>query len=239
MNSPSPLQGLEPSTNCIVMPAKSSTKKQNRNSKRQLVVVKSEREAPNAFGSMVPRTSFTSLTPRRGSASFRGCDYFGSIASATTATVTSLSTGINARNAALFPRLASLASIFLKFSFRKLSFVLLGQSPSTQRGNIGFMSIVNDLPASAETGVTTDARVKNTEDCLVIKGWENGRHVVKTDASGLKWYNTDQNDTGAVSYIGSVWYSIPATVAAGDLTWDVYVEYEIDLDEAVSPLITA
>lgn len=175
----------------------------------------------------------------RGTASFHGCDYFGQIASATSGTVASLSTGIAARNATMFPRLASIAANFLKYSFRKISFILLGQSPSTQKGNIGFMSLVNDLPSSAETDVTSDARVKNTEGCLVIKGWENGRHDVKVSASGLKWYNVDVNDSGAVAYLGSVWYTIPATTVAGDLIWDLYVEYEVDLDESVAAVVTA
>lgn len=223
------------------MPIKTSNKKQNRGPKQKKLVLNqnNEREAPIAFGSSVPRTSFRTLVPRMGSASFAGCDYYGSIASATTATVATLSTGISARNGTIFPRLSGLAAAFLKYKFRKLHFILLGQSPSTQKGNIGFMSLVNDLPASAEADVTTDARVKNTEGCLVIKGWESGRHVVKCDAAGLRWYNVDLNDTGAVSYLGSVWYSIPATTAAGDLTWDVYVEYEIDLDEAVAQAVTA
>lgn len=231
MNGPSPLQGLEPSTNCIVMPTKKSSLKKN--PRRQNI------DAPVAMATRVPRVYFGSVSPTRGgSLRIRGCDYYGTLNSSTldsTSAVGSISLG----SSSIFPRLAEIAKVFLKFRFDKLIVRLIGRTASTQAGNCGLMSLVNDLPASAETDVLNEAIVKNTENCLVVKGWENGDHRVPLEASGYKWYMVDENDTGSKFSQGSIWRTIPGTTSVGDLSWDVYLEYECEFDEAVSKDVNA
>jgi hypothetical protein len=97
------------------------------------------------------------------------------------------------------------------------------------------MSLVSDMASTSEVDVTTESAVKNTENCLVIKGWEDGIHDVPLHASGLKWYNVDNDEQYA--YQGSIWKYLPATAAAGDLTWDCYAEYEVEFDEAVASVV--
>jgi hypothetical protein len=60
---------------------------------------------------------------------------------------------------------------------------------------------------------------------------------VEVSASGLKWLVSDTNSlaTGVGSMLGDTFYSIEATAAAGDLSWDIYVEYDIEFADAWLP----
>lgn len=206
---------------------------QKRNPRRQAF------DAPVSMATRVPRVHFGSVSPTRGgSLRIRGCDYYGEINSSTLGSVAALGS-ISLGSSSPFPRLAEIAKVFLKFRFDKLIVRLVGRTATTQAGNCGLMSLVNDLPASAETDVVNEAIVKNTENCLVLKGWENGEHRVPLEASGYKWYMVDEDDTGSKFSQGSIWRYIPGTAVAGDLSWDVYLEYECEFDEAVSKDVNA
>lgn len=227
MNSPSPLQGLEPSTNCIVMP------KQNRNQTRSSSL-KVKRAAPVAESFVVPKPEFRVSMPRQGGcAAYRGTDFIGTLASTTSAQAIEWdSIHLDSLQNSIFPRLAAIARVFKEYHFHKLKFHLCGRSASTQKGNLGFVTLVQQ---NVETNTdVTELSIKNSENCLVVRGWESGSHVSITSGQPLKWQSVDASDAqGGEFQYGIILISIPATAAAGDLAWDLYAEYDVEFNIAV------
>jgi hypothetical protein len=80
--------------------------------------------------------------------------------------------------------------------------------------------------------VNTETIVKNAEGALVLKGWESGSLDVNVDAAGTRWYNNDADTI--LSAVGAVCQFIPQTTNAADLSWDQYVEYEVEFAEPVA-----
>ena len=188
--------------------------------------------APVATATARPQVGMRSVPPSRdATARFEGVDYIDSIDSSSSNATIGLYQDIRALNATMFPRLAAIADVFLRYRLRKLRFHLIGKSASTQAGVIGFGSVIDDLQGAVVT-ITTDEQVKNTEGCLVIKGWENGSHNVKVSAGGVKWYTTDTQ--GIPDGYGAVFISVPQTTNAGDLSWDLYVEYDVEFSESLA-----
>jgi len=191
-----------------------------------------EPSAPVAMATSRPQVGMRSSPPSRdATARFEGVDYIDSIDSSSSNATIGLYQDIRALNATMFPRLSAIADVFLRYRLRKLRFHLIGKSASTQAGVIGFGSVIDDLQGSVVT-ITTDEQVKNTEGCLVIKGWENGSHEVKVSSGGVKWYTTDTQ--GIPDGYGAVFISVPQTTAAADLSWDLYVEYDVEFSESLA-----
>lgn len=184
--------------------------------------------APVSVGYQPPEPSFRSIVPKDGCAAYRGVDYVTALNSATSIVVG----GYRSLMPSFLPRLAQISSVFRRYKYRKMIWHLIGRSASTQKGVVGFASIVDDT-ASPDLHVLTESDVKNIQGCLVLKGWESGRHVVDVAAQGVKWYTTDVDDGLAVSP-GYTYIYTPATTANGDLSWDLYVEYEVEFDIAVT-----
>lgn len=165
-----------------------------------------------------------------GCAAYRGADYLGTLESQAASAIAGPWLSLSPTNT---PRLIAIATAFRRYRYRRLTFHLIGRSASTQRGVIGFATMIDDSN-NADGSIITESSVKNLQGCLVLKGWESGRHVVDVEAQGLKWYTPDDLE-GEHHTPGFTYYSLPQTTANGDLAWDVYVEYDVEFDLAVLP----
>lgn len=242
MNSPSPLQGLEPSTNCTDMPkqnpkTKNPKRKGTASSKTQAL----GRPAPINMGYTAPRVHFTTDRPitKGACARYLGVDFAGTISSSSAAALTGSAYTITPASSSLFARLSAIQDVFLRWRLIRLRLHFIGRSASTQPGVGSFASFVLDT-TSALINIATAQTIKNAEGCLTLKGWENGFHDVDCESAGVRWYNTDGDSLP--SKMGTVGQYVPQTTANGDLSWDVFAEYDCEFAEAidtstVSPLM--
>lgn len=183
-----------------------------------------------------PKVHFQAKQPSKDAdARYAGVDFAGTLSSATSV-ATAIYEYIYPANATLFPRLNAIAKAFVRYRFKNLRFILHGKSASTQKGLGSFGSLVTDL-LGGSIAVGSASVVKNSEGVLTLRGWETGGHEVAVDTTGLKWLinDTDAGATGEGSMLGFTFYSIEATTAAGDLSWDLYVEYDVEFAEAWLP----
>lgn len=169
------------------------------------------------------------LPPSRRGSDVRvvGRDYSMAVNSATSAAATAQ---VITMNSTLFPRLVQQAYLYQNYRFNRLSFLFVGRSASTQKGNIGVGSIISLRDTGSYT-VDTEAAVKNLENAVVIQGFLTGSHEVPIGESALNWYPVyDASGTAGDSLqrIGTLFWWITATTAAGDLSWDLYVDYDIE-----------
>lgn len=230
MNSPFPLQGKTPRY-IVQMPKNIS--KSRKESKKILGPKPLRSMAPVSVGYQPPKPQFRAVPTKEGCAAYAGVDYVGSIDSTTSAQNDGWK-NMNVLTATSFPRLSQVANVFRRFRLKKLKYHLYGKSASTQRGVLGFSSMVDDINGD-DPSVNTEAEIKNMEGAISLKGWESGVHVVDVGAQGLKWYNCSYEVGSSFTTFnpGYTYLSLPATAAAGDLSWDVYVEYEVVFDVAI------
>lgn len=195
---------------------------------RQVAVVSLPYNSP-----MKPIPRFVSLRPVIPGAcvAYSGCDYIGSVSSSASANSTGALSSLAAFSSSGFPRLFSIADLFLRFHWRKLRYHFIGKSASTQAGTGAFCAFVLDASTTSIV-VNTETIVKNAEGALVLKGWESGSLDVNVDAAGTRWYNNDADTI--LSAVGAVCQFIPQTTNAADLSWDQYVEYEVEFAEPVA-----
>ncbi len=124
-----------------------------------------------------------------------------------------------------------MADLFLRYRWKKLVYHFIGKSASTQAGVGAWASFILDGNSTTIT-VNTEAIIKNAKNALVLKGWESGRHEVEVSAQGPRWYN---NDADSVPFSpGNLAHFLPQTTANSDLSWDVYVEYDVEFCEPVA-----
>ena len=193
------------------------------------------------YGYQAPAVHFRSERPISKGACVRylGVDYAGTISSSSAAALSGSAYALRPSASATFPRLFAIQDVFLRWHLRRLRFHFIGRSAATQPGVGSFASFVTD-GTTALINIATPQTIKNAEGCLTLKGWENGVHEVDVDSAGVKWYNTD-GDT-LPSQMGNLGQTVPQTTANGDLSWDVFVEYDCEFAEAidtssVSPLL--
>lgn len=202
------------------------------------------RSAPVSVGYRNPGPRMRAMMPQHGGCSrFEGVDFVGSLASKVSTPTIGVYKTITMEHfsteTALFPRLVAIASAYAKYKLLKLRIHMVGTSASTQAGVGAFSSLIIDSQASGAV-LNTDPIIKNLEGCIVLKGWESGFHDVKLSAQGFKWYNVDvDGDAGGPYTPGVIVVSIPTTTNAGDLSWDVFIEYDIEFNEAVSQATNA
>lgn len=179
-----------------------------------------------------PQPGLRSALPSAGAdARYVGCDFIGQDSSLSASTSTGALYSLAAFNATGFPRLSVMADLFLRYRWKKLVYHFIGRSASTQAGVGAWASFILDSTTGTIT-VNTEAIVKNAKNALVLKGWESGRHEVEVSACGPRWYN---NDLDSVPFSpGNVAHFLPQTTANGDLSWDVYVEYDVEFCEPVA-----
>lgn len=198
-------------------------------------------EAPAAMDICRPEISqrFLTSTYKGSEGKVIGVDFIGTVASATSAAITSYV--INARNATTFPRLSAIASAFRRFKFQRVRFHLFGLSGSNSGGYCAATSIITD-DLGTQASPTTEAQILNSEGVALARPWSFTIHDVDTDAQGLEWYSTDTS-AGPTEFgeaPGIVYFYVSATANAGDNNWQVYVEYEVDLSvRAAVTLVTS
>lgn len=221
MNSPSIC--TDGSTNCTVIMSKTKSKIQ----KKKNPAVRANASAPVSLPTTPIRVRMVMRPPSMGADQrVEGIDYLGTVSS-TTSLVAAVVYGIIPTNNTSFPRLSNQAKLFQQYRFKRLAYHFFGRSASTQKGNIGVGAVVNYGFGGTVT-VSTEAQVKNLEDALVLKGWEDGKYVVRCRDETWLACDNDALSSNIGSSLGNLYYTIPATTAAGDLAWDSYVEYDIE-----------
>lgn len=188
--------------------------------------------APVSMAYRAPQPGFRSLPPSEGAdARYHGCDFVGQDSSLSASTSPGALYPLAAFYASAFPRLSVMADLFLRYRWKKLVYHFIGRSASTQAGVGAWASFILDANTNSLT-VNTEAIIKNAKNALVLKGWESGRHEVEISACGPRWYN---NDVDSVPFTpGNLCHFLPQTTANGDLSWDVYVEYDVEFCEPVA-----
>lgn len=187
-------------------------------------------EAPAAMDACRPEISQRFLTSSyKGSeGKVIGVDFVGTVNSATSFQI--ISYILNARNATTFPRLSAIASAFRRFKFQRLRFHMFGLAGSNNGGYIACTSIITDDLGTQATP-STEAQILNSEGVALARPWSFTTHDVDVDAQGLEWYSTDVS-AAATEFgeaPGLAYFYTSATTVAGDNSWQVYVEYEVDI----------
>lgn len=215
------------------MPNNKTSKKQivSKNAKRSTLL--RSRAAPVAEPYLAPQPHLVSAAPQsRGAcARYMGVDFVGQSSSQAAGATTGSMLQMTVTNSTAFPRLSAIADTFLRWKPRRLKYHFIGRSASTQAGVGAWASFVLDASTSTIT-VNTESIIKNAEGSLTLKGWESGVHVVDVAAMGPEWYNCD-GDTVPFT-LGNLCTYIPQTTANADLSWDIFVEYDVEFSEPVS-----
>lgn len=187
-------------------------------------------EAPLALDVSRPLVHQRFLAPTQKGSEARvvGVDFISTFGSSTTANFLGALT-LNPRNSTVFPRLSSIASVWCRYSFKKLRFHVFGISAATQRGYTAASSFVNDDLGTVPS-VTTEAQILNLENVAVGRPWSYVYHDVNLGALGLDWYTCDTTDSVSPNgeAIGSLILGAATTTAANDILFQLYVEYDVE-----------
>ncbi len=164
---------------------------------------------------------------------FRGRDWYGNLTSTTADVVASLGILNPLRNATLFERLSKPAADFSLFRFRKLVFHFTGLSASTTRGSLAFTAFVNEGFGGGPS-IVNEASVKNSGNALILRGDRKGSYPVRCTS---QWLALDTNIGASLigASHGTLYHFIDGTPAAGDLTWDVWIEYDVEFRGPIRP----
>lgn len=164
---------------------------------------------------------------------FAGRDWYGTLASATTDTVASLGIINPQRNSTLFERLSKVSVDFAMFRFRKLVFHIVGMSPSTSKGSLAFTAFVND-GLGGGAAISNEASVKNTGNALIMRGDKSGKYSVRCNSMWLALdTNIGANTVG--NSLGTLYHFIDGTPGAGDLSFDVWIDYVCEFRDPIRP----
>jgi len=163
-----------------------------------------------------------------------GVDFIGTFPSSSTG-YTIQQFALNARNAAVFPRLSAIATVWRRYYFKMLRFHLFGIAAATQRGYTAMSSLVTDDLATLVTP-TTEAQILNQEQVAIGRPWSYVVHDVNLGGLGLEWYTSDAGDGPAEfgEYIGRAFLGIPSTTADADIEIQVYVEYDVEFCQRIA-----
>jgi hypothetical protein len=186
--------------------------------------------APNsiAYQSM-PRTLIGSDKPTRPGAQVRyvGCDYIGAISTSATVVVDNVFQ-IETSNATTFPRLSAMGSVFGKYIFNKLRFVVVAKAASTQAGTMTSVPIYEGTNNGA-TALTL-AQARNRESQVTSKFWEN--HVMTFDCNkqNVKWFENVSSSTDTTS--AGYYHLLTEITSAAIAVADIFVEYDVEMCES-------
>jgi len=172
------------------------------------------------------------MPPTRKGASVRltGCDYIGPVSAATTASDYEIY--VNANNATTFPRLSAEAAVWGKYVFNKVKFYVVGAAGSQTPGAMTSCPVYE-----ASVAALTAAQVRNREDQVTSKFWED--HSMEFDCSKASrpWYVTDGADLLGVTgqdYIQGMYHLFTDAVASNPPTVDLWVCYDCEFCEAMA-----
>lgn len=190
---------------------------------------RSEAPVALAFTGKQPSVFMKSGVPKRPGASIRlsGCDYIGPVTGNTTETDVSLQ--LTPSSSETFPRLSAIATIFEKYNFDKLRFVIVGVAAST---TAGAMTAAPSYASSEESSATA-ALLRNREGQRTTRLWET--NVVSYDCrrAGKPWFSCAVAETASDAIFGWYYYAIDA-LAAVSTVGDLFVEYEVEFAEGRS-----
>lgn len=193
-------------------------------------------DAPLAMDATRPKVcqSFRAPAHKGSEGRVTGVDFIGTFPSSA-ASYTIQQFALNARNAAVFPRLSAIATVWRRYYFKMLRFHLFGIAAATQRGYTAMSSLVTDDLATLITP-TTEAQILNQEQVAIGRPWSYVVHDVNLGGLGLEWYTTDAGDGAAEfgEYIGRAFLGIPATTTDSDIEIQVYVEYDVEFCQRVA-----
>lgn len=220
------------------MPTKSSTKKQNLRPAKPKARGKLPEFyfSPPVFGRVRP-TERVDLPPGKGAEErFHRCDYVGEILSATSATNGALYI-VGAQNSTLFPILSAYTQTWLKYRFRRLRLHLMPKSSTTQKGNLVLGAVAADAGFGGAVSPSTAAAVRSLTHAKPFPAFpvqDAASDALYFDfpveEGSINWYSVD-TDAGANligTHMGRIFQSLPATVAAGDIQFDVYAEFDVE-----------
>jgi hypothetical protein len=195
--------------------------------KNQLV----SRSAPLSQGYIRPIAKFGTMAPSKPGSEFRvvGCDYVGSVSSSATLGVDN-SFPINPLSAVTFPRLSAISTVFGKYSFNKIRFIVVGKAAATVAGDMTSVISYGSLAFAL-----TEAQIKNRVGQVTSKFWEN--HYMDGDPrkSTVPWFimsvTESQVDIFGIYHLftettGAVVGIVPVA--------DIFVEYDIEYCEALA-----
>lgn len=180
-----------------------------------------------------PRSSVGVSGAGVGSVRYAGRDWYGTVDSPTADAAGALGTyaGLNPlKNVAIFERLKDVVKGFSQYRFRKLNFIVKGQG-GPHKGQFCLCYFHNDGKGGSIT-ITNEAAVKATGNCLSVRGDSSGIFRCKQD---LEWLATDTNvlANSVLTSPGVVYYFINATTGLADCTWDIWVDYVIEMKDPV------
>jgi len=180
-----------------------------------------------------PRSSVGVVGAGVGSVRYAGRDWYGSVDSPLADSVGSLGTyaGLNPlRQTAMFERLKDVVKGFAQYRFRKLRFIVKGQG-GNNKGQLVLCYFHNDGKGGGPS-ITNEASVKSTGFPISVKGDGYGVLNCKQDS---EWLAVDTNVGGntIVNSPGAIYYFNNATAAVGDCSWDIWVDYVIEMKDPV------
>jgi len=179
------------------------------------------------------RSSVGVVGAGQGSVRYAGRDWYGSIDSPIADSVGSLGTyaGLNPlRNIAMFERLKDVVKGFAQYRFKKLNIIIKGQGGQA-KGQLVMAYFHNDGKGGAPS-ITNEASVKSSGYPCSVRGDETRILRCKQDSD---WLATDTN-VGANTVVtspGAIYYFNNSTPSVGDCTWDVWVDYVIEMKDPV------
>jgi hypothetical protein len=185
--------------------------------------------APVSRGYLRPAPRFSSMSPTRSGSEFRvvGCDYIGSVSTVSSSSADNVYRTSPA-NSSLFPRLEAIASIFGKYAFNGLKFIVIGKAASTQAGDM-----TSVMSYSTTGSALTETQVKNRVGQVTSKFWENHEMLVDCGKATVPWFPMDStsSDTSNFGYYHFFTESAGSSVVA---VADLFVEYDVEFCEALA-----
>lgn len=173
------------------------------------------------------RQQFMAPSKKGSEARVVGIDFVATLSSSTTQNLLALYI-LNPKDSTSFPRLSAIAGVWCRYFFRKLRFHIFGISAATQKGYTVMASFVNDDLAQ-DPAITNEAQLLNLENVAVGRPWSYSIHEVNLGAQGLEWYTCDGSaSTPAGEYVGKALAGAATTAVAGDIQYQVYVEYDVE-----------
>jgi hypothetical protein len=212
--------------------AKNRRKRQRRSLvRRQSTDANLPLNAPLSLGTRNRPTPYISSgVPSKPGSEFRviGCDYIGSVTSSATE-FNDNTYDVIPINATTFPRLSAVASVFGKYSYNKLEFIVVGKAASTVPGDMTSVFSYGDSSAGL-----TEAQLKNRVGQVTSKFWENHYAACDPKKATVPWYinYNNPNPTQCFGFYHLGTESTGSTIGAIPVA-DIWFCYDVEFCEAV------
>lgn len=98
---------------------------------------------------------------------------------------------------------------------------------------MAFTAFINNGLGGAPT-ITNEASIKNTGNALIMRGDKTGKYTVKCNDMWLA-LDTNAGANAVGNSLGTLHHFIEGTAAAGDLQFDVWIEYICEFRDPIRP----